>query len=209
MPRGSGIPIVDALPELALVRAGKHGAVFLRLVFENGLLLQRQFEFGHRHENVSLLQRPLLPRTAVQPHNRAALLWQPLHRRLDNPQTDAVRAVRIRQIAGHQDAMGLDFLQQFECLLNVFLAGRVLFDRAGLIEREIHEDAFVALQADVRGAADGFRFADEALDVADFLDVGVAGFLFCARNCSTRSRSLPCSAALKPWAWRYFSTKSI
>src|ERR671935_1636284 len=65
--RGLLVPVLDALPELAVVVAGEGGRVLLRLVLEDRLDLEPQLLLRHRHEPRRLRHRPLLPRAAVEP----------------------------------------------------------------------------------------------------------------------------------------------
>src|SRR5215218_317959 len=61
------------LPELPLVvAAGEGRRVLLRLVLEDRLDLESQLLLRQRHQPGRLVDRPLRPRAAVEPHVRAA-----------------------------------------------------------------------------------------------------------------------------------------
>src|SRR5690606_18403938 len=65
-----GIPLLDPLPELAIVRPWEWRSVFLTLVLENGQNLLLQLVLRHRHEYVRFGDAPLLPGAAVVPQLR-------------------------------------------------------------------------------------------------------------------------------------------
>src|SRR6266540_217300 len=92
---GASVTIVDALPEFTLVRTGKHRAVLLRLMFEDRFDLERELALGHRHQNIGLIERPLLPGTAIEPDNRPVRLRHARDCLPNDPETDAVRAMWV------------------------------------------------------------------------------------------------------------------
>ena len=61
------IAILRALPEFALILAGKHGFVFLALVFENGAAFAHQFRGAEGDGHFDFFRFPFLPGAAVQP----------------------------------------------------------------------------------------------------------------------------------------------
>src|SRR5439155_20997993 len=94
---------LGALPELALVGAGEHGAVFLRLVAEDRLALAPDFAGAERHRHLDRLRLPFLPGAAVQPDlaiGEPRLVPETLECAVDRRQAHAVRAVGIGEIAG-------------------------------------------------------------------------------------------------------------
>src|SRR5215208_6244757 len=96
------VPLVDALPELAVVLAGEGCRVLLALVLEDRLDLEPQFLLAHRDEPARLRDVPLLPRAAVEPH-LGAREGELLERLVDGFLAHAVRTVRVREVAGHED----------------------------------------------------------------------------------------------------------
>ena len=109
--RGRLVALLDALPELALVDAGERRAILLALVLEDRADLEPQLLLRHRHQEVGLGHRPLLPRAAVEPDLRR-LAAVALERALDRLLAHAVRAVRVGEVAGDQDDLGPQLLEQ-------------------------------------------------------------------------------------------------
>src|SRR5690242_11854240 len=85
-----------------------------------------------------------------------------------------MRAVRIGQVAGDEDQLRLELLEQLPDDRHVRRPNGVLADLACLIERQVEEARRAARQADGLDAAYSLRFADDALDVLDFADVDLA-----------------------------------
>ena len=61
------IPVLDTLPEFALVLTRKRRAILLTLVLEDRENLLTQLLFRQRNEHVGRRDAPLLPRAAVVP----------------------------------------------------------------------------------------------------------------------------------------------
>src|SRR4030095_16992654 len=96
------VPLLHPLPELALVHTGIGGAVLLALMLEDRADLEPELLLGHRHQEVRLGDRPLLPGAAVEP-----LLGRPPVVARERARyclvAHAVRAVRIGEIAGDEE----------------------------------------------------------------------------------------------------------
>src|SRR5687768_13649751 len=88
-----------------------------------------------------------------------------------------MRAVRVGQITRDVDDLRLHAIEQLANDAYVIGTDRVLPDLAGLVERQVQEDAALAADADGLDAADGLRLADDALHVLHFRDVDLAGLL--------------------------------
>src|SRR5689334_1748172 len=58
--RGRLVPLLDALPELALIDTGKGRPILLALMFEDGADLETQLFFREGNEEVGLGDRPFL-----------------------------------------------------------------------------------------------------------------------------------------------------
>ncbi len=67
-----------------------------------------------------------------------------------------MRAVRIRQLAGDVDLVRLELLEEPNDVRDVFRMNRLLFDRAGAIKAQVHEDELLRRHA--RGQRSGSRF---------------------------------------------------
>ena len=96
-----------------------------------------------------------------------------------------MRAVRIGEIAGDEDEVGLKLLEQLADDLDVGRTDRILAHLSGLVERQVEEAGRAARQADRLDAAHRFGFADDALDVLYFRNVDFAGGLR-SRRCEPR-----------------------
>src|SRR5262245_303685 len=177
--RGVAVAVFGALPEFAAIRAaGKHGPVLLRLMAEDRLLLALQVAGTQGHDALDLVRLPFLPGAAVEPD----LKLLPLATRLadgveDGVGADAVRAVRVGQLAGNVDLRGLEALQEADNVLNVLRMDRRFGDGAGAIKAQVHEFELLGRDAARKGAGAGLGLADQLLDVEQVVDVGLAGFL--------------------------------
>ncbi len=85
--------------------------------------------------------------------------------------------MRIAQVAGCEDQVGLFFLEQLAHDRHVGRADRVLAYPAGLIEWQVEEACILAVEPKGLDAADGFRLPDHPLEVPDFLEVDVTRLL--------------------------------
>src|SRR5687767_6686658 len=176
----------DTLPELTIVESGEGRRVFLRLVLEDRLDLELQLILRQRHEPGRFGDRPLLPRATVQPDLRTRR--ETGQRAIDRFLAHAMRAVRIRQIAGHEDQVGTTLVQQLPDDSNVVVADRVFADLAGAVERQVEKPCLAVRETDGLEAAYGFCFADGSLDVEDFRGIDITRPLR-GRNSSTRWRN--------------------
>ena len=139
----------DALPELALVvAAGEGRGVLLRLVLEDRLDLEPQLFLRQRHEPRGFVDRPLLPRAAIEPDFRAcgndssasARSIASLHMRCVPCGSDRSPATKIMS--------GLNLLEQRAHDLHVRRPDRILVHLAGLVERQVEEARGAPRQAD-------------------------------------------------------------
>ncbi len=133
---------------------------------------------GHGH--LDLLGLPLLPRAAVEPDFAVVVPRLALHAvdgLEDGAEADAVRAVRVGQVAGGVDLVRLDLLQQVHDDLDVLLAERLLAHAAGLVERHVQEVQLLIRNAAVAAGGAGFAAADQALDLLHLFGVDLAGLL--------------------------------
>ena len=150
-------------------------------MLEDGLDLQPQLFLGERHEPRRLVNRPLLPRPAIQPdlgtRARSRLAVQLFDGRVDRFLAHAMRAVRIRQIAGHEDLTGLHLSQQLADDLHVGGPDRVLAHLARLIERKIEEACRGLGETHRLEAAHRLGLPDDALDVLHLRNVHLTGAL--------------------------------
>ena len=89
----------------------------------------------------------------------------------------AMRAMRIAQVTGDEDYLGMKLLEQFTDDPDVVGPDRILAHLAGLVERQVQEPCVVGRESHDFNAADRFRLADDALDVLHFSAVHVTGLL--------------------------------
>ena len=135
---------------------------------------------GHGHLNV--LDFPLGPCTAVHPD---AAVLQPLSAGFllqvdggeDAVRADAVGAVRVGQVAGHEYLVRLHLAEQVADDFHVGLADGVLLDATRLIERQVEEVAVGQRDVVVRAGRACLAAADKALDGQDVACVDVAVLL--------------------------------
>ncbi len=64
-----GIAIGDTLPELPLIRPREHSSVLLGLMLKDRFEFQSKFVLTHGDQNIGFIQRPLLPRTTIEPND--------------------------------------------------------------------------------------------------------------------------------------------
>ncbi len=100
-----------------------------------------------------------------------------MHGLEDGRQADAVRAVRIGQVAGGVDLVRLDLLQQLGDDADVLLAERLLADLAGLVERHVQEVQVLDRHAAIAGGGPRFAAADQRLDLLHLGAVDLARLL--------------------------------
>src|SRR5882762_771289 len=109
------IPVFRAHPEFAFVATGEQGTVFLRLVFEDGLPFTHELIGTERYCHLDLIDIPLLPCTAIQPHIAVLhpwLVFKYFERAKDSIETNTVCSMRIRKIAGSVDLVRLHFFNE-------------------------------------------------------------------------------------------------
>ena len=106
-----------------------------------------------------------------------------------------MRAVRIGQVAGDVDLLRVEPLDQLADDPHVFLADRLLGDRAGAIERQIEKVQILFLAAGHDGAGLGFAPADQRLDRQHLGRVGLAR-RSCAAATGPPSASISCDLSV-------------
>ena len=153
-----------ALPEEAFVVAQEGGALHLALMLQDGVALGAELFGADGHGHLDVLDFPLRPCTAVHPD---AAVLQPLGAGFllqvdggeDAVRADAVGAVRVGQVAGHEYLVRLHLAEQVADDFHVGLADGVLLDAARLIERQVEEVAVgqrdVVVRAGRRGSGSG------------------------------------------------------
>ena len=169
---GGAVAVLGPLPELArVVGAGEQRRVLLALVLEDGDALAGHLIRRERNGHLDLIRVPLGPGAAVQPHVavlQPGAVLEPLQGLEDRRQAHAVRAVRVGEVAGGVDLVGLDALQQIHGDADVLFSERLLLHPAGLVERQVHEVDVLRLHAAVAGAGAGLGPADQRLDLLQF-----------------------------------------
>ena len=88
-----------------------------------------------------------------------------------------MRAVRIRQVAGHVNLARFHVPQQLGDDRHVLVADRPLGDFARAVEGEFEEMELFILHADGRCRRRGFGLADQRLDVQHLFGVEIARLL--------------------------------
>src|SRR6202171_6064775 len=160
--RGASVPLLDSLPELAVLLPRKRRAILLTLMLEDRHLLRPQLVFGERDKHVGLGDLPLLPRAAIVPH-----LGRPTRvfgeRALNGFETHPVSAVRVREITRDEYQLRLLFLEQLENDADILRANGILLHLPGLIEGQVEEARLLALHPERLDAGDRLGFADRAL----------------------------------------------
>ena len=131
---------LDPLPELALVvRAGEGRRVLLALVLEDRLDLEPQLLLA----TAAPARWPRSPATPARRRDRArppgGVPGISRERPVDRLLAHAVGAVRIGEVAGDEDQVGADLLEQRAHDGHVGGADRVLPHLAGLVERQVEE----------------------------------------------------------------------
>src|SRR6185437_8058799 len=155
--------------------------VLLGLVLENRLDLESQLLLRQRHEPRGFGKRPLLPGAAIEPdfrrRNTARDGTLSGERTIDRLLAHPVRAVRIREIAGNEDQVGLELIEQRADDADVGGAHRILAYLPGSIEWQVEKARIVGRESEDCDAAHRFGLANIALDVLHVPRVHVAGNL--------------------------------
>ena len=84
-------------------------------------------------------------------------------------------AVRVGEIAGHEDVLGPHVLEHRQDDRDVFLADGTLPDKPGPVEGEIQETRHVGRKPDVAQRRECLRLANHPLQLLHQLAVGVTG----------------------------------
>src|SRR5947209_7702164 len=82
-----------------------------------------------------------------------------------------MRAVRIGEIAGHEDVLRPNLLEQLVHDRDVLWSDLFLTDLAGLIKGKVEKACRRPRQTDSFDSAHRFRFANDALDILNFRNV--------------------------------------
>src|SRR5262245_54817363 len=138
---GAGIAVFGTLPEFAGVAAGKESFVFLALMHEDSFALFQQVARRKGDGDFDFVQGIFLPRAAIEEDfwPIAVSRFVLLDRSKDGLGTDAVRAVRIGEIAGDIDLLRIELFEQVANDADI-LGGNWLFgDGAGAIKGQVEE----------------------------------------------------------------------
>ena len=125
----SSVAVFGTLPEESVVVAQEWSVLHLRLVLEDGVSLEAQLLRRHRHSHLDIVHLPFHPCAAVHPY--AAVLeprlrvFQFVNGCQHGVQAYLVGAVRVCQVACHEDFLRLQLLQQ--CKLRFYLLQTVKF----------------------------------------------------------------------------------
>ena len=164
--------VFGALPKFAAVFAEEEGLVFLRLVAENRAAAAEDFLRAERDGEVNFVDGPIIPRAAVEPEfgggepGRAGGggLTEGI---AEDAQAEAVRAVRVVEIAGSVDQVWLKLCEEVADQADV--GGAVgAATRGGVVKRQVEEMEPGFGHAADAGGSGGFVATNERFPAEQF-----------------------------------------
>src|SRR5690606_25028762 len=177
--RGLPVAIFCTLPEFPFVISGEWSPVFLGLMHKYSCTLTNHFIWTQWNGHFNLIDAPFVPGTTVQPQPAIlkpgfALQFFTCHQ--NSIQTNFVRTMGIRQVAGCINLMRFDFLQQFPNNLHICFTYRILDDFPRLIKRQIQKMDVVISSSCNSSAGTGLPSPDHPFDTPDHIDVWLTPF---------------------------------